>query len=536
MPAHSPSVRVPHDDSSRPCPCEFADRGLCLCPGCVERRERYPVDVAIRVRTESPIGTISPRLYGHFAEHLGRCCYEGLWVGSQSRGIESVEGFRRDVLDALRELPVPLLRWPGGCYADHYHWRDGIGPVDERPRRLGMSCDLQVLDDNSLGTHEFLRLCELLGAEPYLAGNVGTGSPQELCDWVEYCNTPLDTTLARLRRKHGTPDPFGVRLWGVGNENWGCGGNFDAGSYAREYRRYATMLRHVDPGIELVASGHNEVWNCEVLETLRDHLHLVDHLSIHSYWIRGGPETDFSEEDYYRLLSEAEETEAFVGRTAALIEEAARGRHRIGIALDEWGVWHPEARTWGPGEVQRRSPITLEQANTLRDALAAAVALEGFHRQCQVLALTNLAQVVNVLHAPVMTEGSRMWLTPTYHVLHLHRPHIGATAVEVSFEEGVALPDGLPAVSATASTRTGSLAVTLINRHICRGLSVRVSGVPAGITPKGRVLTAAQPDATNSAEEPEAVKPTEISVERDGPDGWRVEMPPHSLVTVTTQQ
>src|SRR5215212_7371741 len=181
-------------------------------------------NATLTIRADAPIGTISPRLYGHFAEHLGRCCYDGLWVGrdhSQSE-IQADGGFRWDVVAALREMPVPLLRWPGGCYADHYHWRDGIGSPEERPRRLGMSCGLQVEDDNGLGTHEFLRLCQMIGAEPYLAGNVGSGTPQELCDWVEYCNSALDTTLARERAANGATKPFGVRLWGVGNENWGC--------------------------------------------------------------------------------------------------------------------------------------------------------------------------------------------------------------------------------------------------------------------------------------------------------------------------
>src|SRR5690606_998972 len=217
------------------------------------------LETTLKLDTTSPIGTISPRLYGQFAEHLGRCCYNGLWVG-QNANVPHDNGIRLDVLKALQQMPVPLLRWPGGCYADHYHWRDGIGPADQRPRRLGMSCGLTVADDNSFGTHEFLRLCELLGAEPYLAGNVGTGTPQELCDWLEYCNATLDTSLTRERRANGAAEPFNVRLWGIGNENWGCGGNFDVVTYAHEYRRYATMMRHVDPTAEFVICGHDEEW------------------------------------------------------------------------------------------------------------------------------------------------------------------------------------------------------------------------------------------------------------------------------------
>ncbi len=488
-------------------------------------------DTILTIRSDAPIGTISPRLYGHFAEHLGRCCYEGLWIGTDQQEIPHAEGFRSDVLEALQALPVPLLRWPGGCYADHYHWRDGIGPSADRPRRLGMSCGLQVEDDNTLGTHEFLRLCALLGAEPYLAGNVGSGSPQELADWLEYCNTAVGTSLARMRAANGAREPFHVPLWGVGNENWGCGGNYDAATYAREYRRYATMLRHVDPSAELVACGYDDAWNAELLQTIRNHLYLVDHLSIHCYWSHGSPETGFDEAGYYALLAEAAETEDFIRRTASLVDAATAGRHRIGIALDEWGVWHPEARAWGPGEVERRSPVTYEQANTLRDALAAAIALEGFHRQCAVLSLANLAQIVNVLQAPVMTDGRRMWRTPTYHALHLHAPHIGAVALPVHVGEGATLPSGAPAVSATASRKDRRLAVTVINRHIDRPARVRIAGT-GGNHAGARLLSADSPDAVNSADAPNGVVPVALTVSGGADAGWMLEMPPHSLATV----
>lgn len=433
----------------------------------------------LRVAYDSPIGRINPRVYGHFAEHLGRCCYDGLRPDPAIEGLDKQNGFRMDVLEALRALPVPLLRWPGGCYADHYHWRDGIGPVQERRRTLGMSCGLQVEDDNAIGTHEFMWLCQMLGAEAYLAGNVGSGSVQELCDWMEYCNTPLNTTLGALRRANGADEPFGVKLWGVGNENWGCGGNFDPLSYAREYRRFASNLRHVDPGAELVLCGHTNEWNVDVLAGLGEHLGLVDHLSIHRYWINGGPETAFTQKEYYRLLEEADDTEVFIQQTEEIIRDALgkQGQTRmIGIALDEWGVWHPEAREWGP-DAHARLPQTYEQAGTLRDALATAAALEGFHRQCRVLTLANLAQIVNVLHAPVMTDGVRMWLTPTYHILRMHKTHVGAKALPVHVEGGASTPSGGSAVTATAShdDRTGraGFAVTVMNRHFASEAVVR---------------------------------------------------------------
>lgn len=492
-------------------------------------------DATITVRANDPIGTISPRLYGHFAEHLGRCCYDGLWVGRDHATVPNDHGFRRDVVNALQAMPTPLLRWPGGCYADHYHWRDGIGPAEQRPRRLGMSCGLQVEDDNQLGTHEFLRLCQMIGAEPYLAGNVGSGTPQELCDWVEYSNSALDTTLARERATNGAASPFNVRLWGVGNENWGCGGNYDAASYAREYRRYATMLRHVDPSAELVVCGYDDAWNIELLTTLGTQMSHVDHLSIHAYWIDGGPETGFAEDDYYRLLREARATEDFVVRTATMIKELS-GEQRIGVALDEWGVWHPEARPWGPGNVDRRSPTTYEQANTMRDAIAAAIALEGFHRQCHVLTLANIAQIVNVLQAPVMTDGDQIWLTPTYHVFQLHAPHIGGTAIPVDVSNGPSLPDGVSAVSGTASQGAdGKQTITLINAHLHEVIDVDIAGLTGSGSPSGMVLSADHADSQNSTSAPDCVVPKPLEVRRDGAN-VRVTLPPHSIATIQIRQ
>jgi alpha-L-arabinofuranosidase len=474
------------------------------------------------VRPEEPIGTISPRLYGHFAEHLGRCCYGGLWSGNE---------FRRDVVAALRELPVPLLRWPGGCYADHYHWRDGIGPAEQRPRRLGMSCGLQVEDDNGLGTHEFLELCQQLGAEPYLAGNVGSSTPQELCDWLEYCNTALETSLTRERRGNGAAEPFGVKLWGVGNENWGCGGNFDAVSYAHEYRRFATMLRHVDSTAELVVCGHDDTWNEQLLEALGSVSKLVDHLSIHRYWGHGGPAVDFTDADYYTLLGEAHATESFVRRTAELIRSTIPNGKHVGVALDEWGVWHPEARLQ-PEDCAGCPRHAFEQRSTLRDALAAGIALEGFVRQCSVLSLANLAQVVNVLQAVVVTDGARMFRTPTYYALQLHTPHMGAMALPVEVAAGDTLPDGAPAVSGIASRGAAGLAVTLINRHRHAAAEVCVELRAAIRSACADVLTAETPAAMNSVEDPQHVLPRQLAVAGEGRAACRVELPPHSMTTL----
>jgi alpha-N-arabinofuranosidase len=504
----------------------------------------HMLEATVTVGAE-PIGVISPRIYGAFAEHLGRCCYGGLWVGPDS-DISNVDGFRSDVVAALRALPTPFIRWPGGCYSEHYHWRSGIGPAAIRAASLGMSCGLYTSDSHALGTHEFMRFCELIGAEPYLAGNVATGSVQELCDWIEYVNSSTDSALTRERAANGRLGPWNVKTWGVGNESWDCGGRFDAVTYAHEYRRFARMIRDVDPRAELVAvgqedeplpeSGLDPEWNARFLETLGPAANLVDHLSVHKYWIHGGPETDFDESQYYALLDEAEGTEGLIQRTWRTIEAIAPPSHRIRIALDEWGVWHPEARDWGPGDVPRRRPPDLEQANTLRDALAVAVALEGLHRQCNVLSMANLAQVVNVLQAPILTDGPRIALTPTYHALALHRPHVGAHALPVEVEAAARTPVNGTAVSATASVAPNgsSGAVTIVNRHWNAPAEVRMrlTGMLDATAGDSRLLTADAPNAVNVPGEAEQVFPRLLEVEVLGDATFRVSIPAHSMATI----
>jgi alpha-N-arabinofuranosidase len=421
-------------------------------------------------------------------------------------------------------MSVPLLRWPGGCYADHYHWRDGIGT---RKIRLGMSCGFQVLDDNAIGTHEFLELCGLIGAEPYLAGNVGSGTPQELCDWMEYVNASLPTDLVRERWANGREEPWNVRLWGVGNENWGCGGDFIPRDYAGEYRRFACMLRHVDPKAELILCGHNDEWNREVSAAMADRWSLVDRFSIHRYWIEGGPGEAFSEEQYYRLLVEAEATERFVQDTRSIL--VTHGGVNVKLALDEWGVWHPEARTFGP-DSEDTCTEGFEQACTQRDALAAAIAFEGFHRQSDALSMANLAQIVNVIHAPIRTDGRELWLTPTYHLLKMHRPHHGGIALRCEVEAPVAA-EGLAALGATATTQDGKTVLSLTNRHFREPVEVALAA--PGSLVQARLLAAGTANAQNSAEEPDAILPNAMHTGWDADGSLIFALPPHSMATLT---
>ena len=342
-------------------------------------------DAKITLLPDEELGTISPLLHGHFAEHLGRCCNEGLWVGPGS-SIPNEGGFRLDVLGLLEKIGVPILRWPGGCYADTYHWEDGIGPLEQRRRSLGESCGLHTVEDNGLGTHEFIAFCRAIHAEPYLAGNVGTGSPRELSEWVQYCNSSADTALTGKRAANGHSASMNVRYWGVGNECWGCGGNYDAVDYAKEFRRFATFLRMADSAIELVACGHSDRdWNLRVVETLRNHLSLIDHLSVHRYY-GAGPAVGFSEQDYYRGMRAADLVEEDIRYTDEILRFFTAGKRQVGIAFDEWGIWHPEA----VGEGGYEAP------STQRDAVTAAGVLDVFHKWCSRVSMANIAQIVKV--------------------------------------------------------------------------------------------------------------------------------------------
>ncbi|HZO91257.1 MAG TPA: alpha-L-arabinofuranosidase C-terminal domain-containing protein [Chthonomonadaceae bacterium] len=491
-------------------------------------------DARLTLMADEPIGTISPLLHGHFAEHIGRCCNEGLWVGPDS-SLPNIGGFRSDALAALKALGIPILRWPGGCYADSYHWRDGIGPLPSRPRTLGESCGLRVVEDNGLGTHEFIQLCRQIGAAPYLAGNLGSGSPQEMMDWVHYCNGELDTSLVRERAANGHPEPMNVRYWGVGNENWGCGGHYEPTDYAKEFRRFATFLRMADPTIELIACGHNtRDWNLKVVETLRHHLSYLDHLSVHQYYT-AGPAAEFTESQYYQIMRAGALVEEDIRFTDEILRFFTAGRRFVGIAFDEWGVWHPEAAL-GCG---------YEAPNTLRDAVAAAGVLDVFHRWCHRVTMANLAQIINVLQCLIQTEGEAMWLTPTYHLFALYRAHRGAEALRVDLEcptvEAPALgtlweaphsaAPPLPLLSASASRKDGQVAVSLSNRHYNQPLEVAISvrGLRLGA---GTLLTLTgdAPNAVNSVEAPERVRITETALSADGAT-FTFQVPPCAVQT-----
>ena len=483
----------------------------------------------ITVHLNEPLGTIAPELYGHFAEHLGGCVDGGLWVGEDSP-IPNFAGLRADVIEALRKLNPPVLRWPGGCFADDYHWRDGTGIRRDRARTVNIWWG-QTVENNHFGTHEFLNLCRFIGAQPYLAGNVGSGSPAELRDWVEYCNFPGDSSLARQRAANGSPQPFGVRYWGVGNENWNCGGSFCPEDYAAEYRRFATYLRDFGgTKIFLIAcgpDGNDLDWTRRFFTKLGPKFNRIHGYAAHYYCGTAGPSaTDFDADDWYELLYKATLIERLIEQQRALMDEFDPHR-RVRLVIDEWGTWHLPT----PG----RNPAFLWQQNTLRDALVAAITLDTFNRHADKLAMCNIAQVANVLQAMVLTEGEKLVLTPTYHVFDLYQAHQGAQSVRLSIEAPplpVAHGDqraSLPGLTGSASVKNGLLTLSLVNPHASLPLDVSIRIVDASPrVAQVAVLAHADLAAHNSFDDPDNLRPRDEEIAVAGND-WVYTCPPASV-------
>jgi alpha-N-arabinofuranosidase len=431
---------------------------------------------SLTVLFDERIATIRPELYGHFAEHLGSCVYDGLWVGEDSK-IRNDGGLRLDVINALKKLSVPVLRWPGGCFADDYHWQDGIGPAKDRPRRFNAWWGHDV-EDNSFGTHEFLRLCELIGAKAYLAGNVGSGTPRELKDWIEYCNFTGDTTLVRLRKTNGRAEPFDVPFWGIGNESWGCGGSMCPEDYASAFKRFSTFAstflreptRMPLTFIACGPSGNSLDWTDRFFKKAGNFGHdcQIHGFAAHYYardWSNPTPPgtaTEFTTDQWYQLLHLGTGVEKLIVDQRTCLDQYDPQR-KIGLIVDEWGTWHPPT----PGKALNH----LWQQNTLRDALVAAMTLDTFNRHADKVIMANIAQVVNVLQAMVLTDGDRMLRTPTYHVFDLYQSHQGGTSVRIdvaSREVKFPVADttaAMPVVSASASVKNGQLTLSIVNLH-----------------------------------------------------------------------
>jgi len=416
-------------------------------------------EAKIRVYLKEPIARINPDIYGHFSEHLGRCIYEGIWVGEDSP-IPNTKGIRNDVVAAMRRMKPPVVRWPGGCFADDYHWENGIGQRNDRPRTINVHWG-QVIETNEFGTHEFIEFCRTIGAEPYICGNVGSGSPKEMRDWVEYCNFPGDSTLARRRAANGHAEPFRIKYWGVGNENWGCGGNFTPEDYATEYRRFSTFLFDFkDAPLHLIACGppgNDANWTHRFFEKLGGHRRMYGYAA-HYYCGTSGTATEYTIDQWYQLIQRASYVESLVVQQRAIMDGYDPQR-KIGLIIDEWGTWHPPA----PGQV----PQFLWQQNTIRDAIVAALTLDVFNRHADKVIMANIAQTINVLQAMILTEGEKMLVTPTGHVYAMYAPHQDGTSLKVSFEaDSITLKDSnqsLFGLAGSASLKGNQLFLTVVN-------------------------------------------------------------------------
>ena len=486
----------------------------------------------ITIRADQPGATINRNIYGHFAEHLGRLIYDGLWVGEGSP-IPNTRGIRNDVVAALKNLNMPVLRWPGGCFADEYHWRDGIGPRQQRPKRLNTNWG-GVVETNAFGTHEFMDLAEQIGADPYISANVGSGTPQEMMDWIEYMTSDADTELANLRRRNGRDKPWRVPYVGVGNESWGCGGNMRAEYYADEYRRFQTFIKNYSGNrVTKIASGSNGEdynWTDVLMSRAARNMH---GLSMHYYtlptgdWNKKGSATEFGEAEWHATLARTLRMEELVRKHSEIMDKYDASK-RVGLMVDEWGTWYDvEPGTPGSG---------LYQQSSLRDAVAAAINLNIFNQHADRVRMANIAQTVNVLQAVILTNGAKMILTPTYHVFEMYKVHQGATLlpVEMTAPEYTVAQKAVPSLHASASRDSaGRIHLTIANLDPTRGADVTlaISGA-APATATARVLTAPVITSVNTFDAPEVVKPAPLTAIEKRGDRYALSLPSKSVVVL----
>lgn len=476
---------------------------------------------------------INKNIYGHFAEHLGRCVYDGIYVGEDNDQIANTDGVRNDIIEALIDLKIPMLRWPGGCFADTYHWLDGIGPKADRPSMVNQWWG-GYIENNSFGTHDFLNLCERIGAEPYLAGNVGSGEVKELADWVQYVNHPKGSPMSDLRIENGRTAPWNVKYWGVGNEMWGCGGNMTPEFYANLYRQYSTFMTDWSNsgGLFRLASGANSAdyhWT-EVL--MRDiPKNLIEGVALHHYavidWGAKGPDNEFTEEQYFKTMKSALFMDELITRHSEIMDKYDP-KKEIALAVDEWGGWYetPEGAT------------ALYQQNTMRDAMIAGTTLNTFHNHADRVRIGNLAQTVNVLQAVILTDEEKMILTPTYHVMKMYNVHQDATLLPITLTENPKYTYGeesLPAISVSASkTESGEINISLVNIHATKPQKVELSLNDLGkIT--GQMLKSDKLQNYNSFDNPEVITPSAFKGFKKKGRTITVELPAFSVVVLNVK-
>ena len=507
-------------------PLRFAAAALALLASPAAAQEAPATEVVVRADTPGPV--YDRRIFTQFAEHLGNGIYGGLWVGEKSN-IPNTRGFRKDVVSALKALGVPAIRWPGGCFADEYHWREGIGPRAKRPVKINTHWG-GVTEPNTVGTHEFMDLTEQIGAEAYVAGNVGNGTPQEMAEWVEYMTAPAGS-LADERARNGRKQPWAVPYFGIGNELWGCGGNMRADYAANLTRRYATFIKApAGTRILKIAAGAN-VDDYNWTETLiREAANQIDALSLHYYTVPGGwppraSASQFDEAGWAQTLASAWRMDELIARHTAIMDRYDPNK-RIWLAVDEWGTWY----AGDPGT----NPGFLRQQNTLRDALVAAIHLNIFAKHADRVKMSAIAQMVNVLQAMILTEGPKMVLTPTYHVFAMYKPYMDGTVLPVEIEAPWYNKDGWTMRAVSASAVRGKdgvvrLALANLDPNRSHAISARMAGMSAGGV-RGQILTAPQITARNDFEAPETVMPRPFDGAAVSGGGVAVTLPAKSVV------
>ena len=481
--------------------------------------------------------TITPGIFGHFIEFLGRCINDGIWAGEDS-DIPQENGLRLDIIDALQSIRAPAFRWPGGTFADCYHWQDGIGPRHERPTRRNIFWGGD--ESNHFGTDEYFHWCNRIGADPVLQTNLGSGSPQETLDWMDYCNGTSQSEFAKRRRMHGHEEPYGVKYWSIGNET---GLQYSPEEYAHEIRRFGFYVRQAQPEAKVIVCGDSSLeWNPRLLDAIGDRLELFDLLSLHCY-AHTEPAGQNDPVDSYRLLAKAAIVDEKVSRAIEVVDNHVAGRKKIDLVIDEWGVWHHEVRIL-PGFPALEVPNNLEQPGTMRDALYAARILHGFIRRADRIAMANISMSVNTLHCLLKTRGGDLVRTPTYHVFDMLKDHGGARTLATHGEAGTFeyKDDGktlsLPKIDVVASTTPDGkrTIVSAVNPQLDRAETIRLHIKPASGPPPSHatasVVRAHDPCAVNDFEDPDQIVPRDALIEGVG-ETWTLTCAPFSLTTAT---
>ena len=466
----------------------------------------FPQNTVV-LHADSARTVINRNIYGHFAEHLGHCIYGGFYVGENNTKIPNTKGIRNDVVAALKKLKVPVLRWPGGCFADTYHWKDGIGPKAKRPSIVNTNWG-DVTEDNSFGTHDFLDMCELLGSQPYISGNVGSGTTEELSDWIQYVNFENKSPMSDLRRQNGRDKAWNVKIWGIGNEAWGCGGNMRPEYYADQFRKYTTFMANTQSArLFKVASGASDNdynWTEVLMRNIPGRM--LEGLAIHHYavidWRRKGPATGFTEQQYFTTMKSALLMDTLVTRHAAVMDKYDPQK-RIAMVVDEWGGWYDVEPGTNPG--------FLYQQNTMRDAMIAGVTLNIFNNHCDRVRMANLAQAINVLQAVILTNEEKMILTPTYHVMEMYNVHQNAKMIPVAVKSNdyVLGSERLPAVSVSASIDSAGIThLSLVNIDAGKqqDISINLQGKKYSSV-SGRILASGKLQDVNDFGNPDKIKP-----------------------------